>query len=240
MTKSYSSITATTDLKKVRTLVKLIALSVLIGIMAYEIVNTIIPGIPTTVVTWHIVLVIPAGIYNFIQIMGYSKHDILRLMQPPGTKIGIISMFKSLFSHWIDLILIPMFVSTMVFITYFAVFELLSVLGFIFVVIYMVQMLPLKIKREKYTQYAYAAIISARDEMKTSRILLSLPDTTEGETEQALRRHIAAEEMISVHSSYLHVSASLFSMFIGGIRLLLPVFGTTLSGILQLLVVAGG
>ena len=239
MTKSYSSITATTDLKKVRILIKVIALSVLIVVMVYEIANTIINGVPTTVVAWHVALVVPAGVYNFIQIMGYGKHDILRLMHPPGTKVGIISMFESLFSHWIDLILIPMFVSIMVFITYFTAFGLLSVMSLVFVVVYIIQMLPLKIKQEKYTQYAYSAIISARDEMKTSRILLSLPDTTEDETKQALRRHIAAEEMISVHSSYLHVSASLFSMFIGGMRLLLPIFGTAL-GILQLLVVAGG
>ena len=240
MTKTYSSITATTDLKKVRTLIKVIALSVLVAIMAYEVANTIMYGVPTTVVAWHVALIIPAGVYNFIQIMGYGKHDILRLMHPPGTKVGMVSMFKSLFSHWIDLILIPMFVSIMVFITYFTAFGLLSVMSFVFVVVYIIQMLPLKIKQEKYTQYAYAAIISARDEMKTSRILLSLPDTTEDETKQALRRHIAAEEMISVHSSYLHVSASLFSMFIGGMRLLLPIFGTTVSGIFQLLVVAGG
>lgn len=226
-------------MKKVRILIKVIALSVLIVVMVYEIANTIINGVPTTVVAWHVALVVPAGVYNFIQIMGYGKHDILRLMHPPGTKVGIISMFESLFSHWIDLILIPMFVSIMVFITYFTAFGLLSVMSLVFVVVYIIQMLPLKIKQEKYTQYAYSAIISARDEMKTSRILLSLPDTTEDETKQALRRHIAAEEMISVHSSYLHVSASLFSMFIGGMRLLLPIFGTAL-GILQLLVVAGG
>lgn len=240
MTKTYSSITATTDLKKVGTLIKVTALSVLVAVMAYEVTNTIIHGMPSADIVWRVALIIPAGVYNFIQIMGYGKHDILRLMHPPGTKVGIISMFKTLFSHWVDLILIPMFVSIMVFLAYFVSFGLLSVLSFVFVIVYIIQMLPLKIKQEKYIQHAYAAIVSARDEMKTSRILLSLPDTTESETKQALRRHIAAEEMISIHSSYLHVSASLFSMFIGGIRLLLPIFGTTLSGILQLLMVAGG
>jgi hypothetical protein len=227
-------------MKKVRFVFKTISMIVLIVIMVYELATSIITGEPHTDVIWHVVLVIPAGLYNFIQIMGYGKYDILRLMRPSGTKTGVISMIRSLFSHWTVLILIPMFVSIMLFLAFEFVFGFVSAMSAIFVSVYIIQVLPLKVKQEKYTKRAYLAIIDARDEMKTSRILLSLPDTTEHETEMALRRHIAAEEMISVHSSYLHVSASLFSMFLGGIRLLLPIAGTAIGGIYQLLVVAGG
>lgn len=237
---TYSSITATTDYKKIRTILKIVSLSVLISVMLYEISHVFLLGVMSTRSVWHVGLVIPAGLYNFIQIMGYGKHDILKLMHPPGTKNGIVSMIKSLFYHGSDLILVPTFVSIMLILSLSSQYGLFTLVSMIFAAVYIIQMLPLKFKQDIYTKQAYSAIIEARDEMKTSRMLWSLPDATEDEINISLRQHIIAEEMISVHSVYLQVSMSMFSVAMGTARLLLPITGTTLSAIYQIMLVVGG
>lgn len=81
---------------------------------------------------------------------------------------------------------------------------------------------------------AYAAILEARDEIKTTRILITMNTLTKDERDIALERHIMAEEMISINSSFFFVSSSFINTIIGGIRYLLPIAGTTIGFIMDM------
>ncbi len=80
---------------------------------------------------------------------------------------------------------------------------------------------------------AYTAILNARDEIKTTRILITMDALTKDERKIALERHIMAEEMISINSSFFFVSTSIINTLIGGIRYLLPIAGTVFGFLLD-------
>jgi len=69
---------------------------------------------------------------------------------------------------------------------------------------------------------AKRALNYVRDEIKITRIILFDSSFTEKQKEQALNRHIAAEELMSIHSDYLVLSTGVAGTFIMVIRLMLP------------------
>ena len=238
MADSFTSITATFDYKTIRTFIKMILLLVLFVVLGIEIYKSLVLNDSHSDILWHVMFSIPAGIYNFVQIMGYSRYDIIRLTQSNATKRGLVktitSSIKTVFYHGVELILIPLFVGIMMFLSFSSVFDIITTLTVLFIVIYFIQILPLKIKRNKYLKMAYATILDARDEIKTTRILITMDTLTHDEREIALERHIMAEEMISINSAFFFVSSSLLNTVIGGIRYLLPIAGTAIGFILDM------
>ena len=103
------------------------------------------------------------------------------------------------------------------------------VASIIVVMIYAIQVLPLMLKREIYVRESKNALNYVRDEIKITRILLFDLTITETERNRALTRHIAAEEMMSVHSDFLICSTGISGTFIMVVRLILPIF-TGLGG----------
>lgn len=121
MADSFTSITATFDHKTIRTLVKTMLLCILFTILGIEICQSLVFNHDHTDVWWHVMFCIPAGIYNFVQIMGYNRYDIIRLTNNQGHKLSlydnIIKSFKTVFYHGVELIIIPAFVCIMLFLS---------------------------------------------------------------------------------------------------------------------------
>lgn len=238
MVDSFTSITATFDYKTIRTIIKLTLLCVIFVVLGIEIYQTLILQHKHDNILWYLVFVIPAGIYNFVQIMGYNRYDIIRLTHSNNSKLDIITKiictFKTVMYHGIELIFVPLFVGVMIFLAIIPVLNIMSALTILFVVIYLIQILPLKIKQNQYLKMAYAAILEARDEIKTTRILITMDTLDKDERKTALEQHIMAEEMISINSSFFFVSSSFLNTIIGGIRYLLPIVGTTIGFIFDM------
>lgn len=213
---------------------------ILIIIIGAETVSIISTGGTFIESPLHVILAIPAGVYNFVRIMRYSKRDILKLMYSESLGLGFTSVIKTIFFHAVDLIIIPSLVAMLVFITTYPLgFGIFTLASIVFVGVYIIQVLPLKMKQERYTKTAYTAVTEANEEMKTSRILLTLPNMTSDERDDAIRKHMAAEEMVSINSNFLHVSASFMSTVMGWIRLILPICGTLVGGLYKFILTGG-
>jgi len=238
MADSFTSITATFDYKTIRTFIKAVLLFILFIIMGIELYQSLILQHKHTDILWHLAFSIPAGIYNFIQIMSYNRYDVIRLTHSNNSKLGfidkVINSFKTLLYHGTELILIPLFVCVMIFLSLNTFIDIIASLTILFVVIYLIQILPLKIKQNQYLKMAYVAILEARDEIKTTRILITMNALTRNERKIALERHIMAEEMISINSSFFFVSSSLINTITGGIRYILPIAGTMIGFIIDM------
>jgi hypothetical protein len=164
--------------------------------------------------------------------MGYSKRDIVMIMQPPGSKRGIKDFMKTIWYHFIDLIIIPTFAIIMVYLyLYLTLDNPLSCVSYLFISLYLIQILPLTIKKESYTRDAHQAIANARDDVKTARVIITSTGIPDFEKEEAIRRHISAEEIISIHSNFLLSSTSIFTILITWIRYSLPI-ASALSGMI--------
>lgn len=225
--KTYSSVSASRSDDAIRRFINLLLLIVMIIVsvgMWYH--YTVIGSIPLILISSTIV---PPSIYGFIQILGYTKREILSLMAPSG-KRGVIMILKTFFSHPIDLIIIPTYIATVLYM-YISIIEieLYTAITIIVAVIYVVQLLPLSIKREIYIRESKKALNHVRNEIKITRIIFSGVSFTEQDKKYAIRRHIAAEELMSVHSDFLICSTGLAGTLILGTRLVLPVF-TGLGG----------
>ena len=240
MVRTYSSGTPSIDKRAIKILLKSLMAIALIAILFAEVYRTIVVGEAARAdLWWYVSTIVPAGVYSFIQIMGYSKQDILRIAQPGRLEIGLLGTVKTVLTHPIELILVPMFTSVMLYLGLStALGSGLAPQSIIFVMIYLVQLLPINIKKEIYTRTAHQAINGAKDEIKTSRIIMTTTEIPIEERDRALARHISAEEMLSVHSDFLICSTGLKTMLITGARFLLPVI-SALGGMIIDMILAG-
>jgi hypothetical protein len=225
--KTYSSISASKSPDAVKNTIK----ALLTGLMLFVSVGiwyhyTVLDSIPLILI---LSTIFPPGIYSFIQILGYTKREIISLQSPSG-KQGIITTLKTFFTHPIDLVIIPTYIATMLYM-YMTIIEvgIYTAITVIVATIYIVQLLPLSIKREIHIRESKKALNHVRNEIKVTRIIFFDTSFTEQEKKYALRRHIAAEELMSVHSDFLIYSTGMVGTLILGTRLILPVF-TGLGG----------
>lgn len=240
MVSTYSSISPSLDKRAIKIVLKTIMAIALIVILIAEVYRTIVLGEAARAdLWWYVGTIVPAGAYSFIQIMGYSKQDILRIAQPGGLELGLSDTIKTILSHPIELIIVPMFTAVMLYLGLSTAWGSgIAPQSIIFVMIYLVQLLPINLKKEMYTRIAHQAIDGAKDEIKTSRIIMTTMEIPLQERERALSRHISAEEMISVHSEFLICSTGIKTMLITGTRFLFPVF-SALGGMIFDIVMRG-
>lgn len=220
MIKSYSSITASYDTRSMNHIIRISSIVLLLLSIIYAAISLFMTG---TVSSLHTIfgIVVPLGMHNFVQIMNYNKRDIIRIMQPSFTKHGILSTLKTIVVHVLDLIIIPTIIALLLFIF----FENVTT---IYLGVYIIQIFPLTLRKDNYVRDSNLAISQARDEIRTSRILMTTKSLTADERDYSIRRHMAAEEMMCVHSDFLVHSASIMTLFITGIRYLIPVMSPIL------------
>lgn len=225
--KTYSSVTASRISHAVPAIVAFLAIVIMILCtvgMWYHF--TIVGNIPTILIVLTTFL---PGVYSFTRIMRYSKRQVSSLMSPTD-KYKIFKMLKALFSRPLELVIIPAYIATILYLYVSLIaIELYTAITFIVVVIYAIQVLPLMIKKEVHIRASKKALNYVRDEIKVSRIILFDSTATSNEKERALRRHMAAEELMSVHSDYLICSTGISGTFIMVVQLITPII-TGLGG----------
>lgn len=171
----------------------------------------------------------PPSIYSFACVLGYSKREILLLISP-SRKRGIFKTIKTFFTHPLDLIIVPAYVATILY-AYMSLMDidLSMTISIIAIMIYVIQILPLMLRRNIHIKASKHALNYVRDEIKITRIIFSDTTSTKDEREYALNRHIAAEEIMSVNSDFLVYTTGLSGTFIMVVRTILPVI-TGLGG----------
>lgn len=234
--RTYSSVNASLDTRaigtifKIITILTLVVIAVIVGAM-YYLYNIVSP-------TTLIIVLIPPNIYSLLQIIGYSKRDIIKLTNPSGLE-KTTTILKAVFSRPIEMIIIPTFT---VFITSIVIATTvgftMSTLSIMAVIIYGVQILPLSVKRDVYMRSAHQAINDAHAEIKTARIIIGIAERGTFEYKHAMSRHIAAEEMSTVNSDFLVLSTSLTASLIMILRGCVPFVTTTAGFVVNIL--AGG
>ncbi|MBD3405090.1 MAG: hypothetical protein GF411_03005 [Candidatus Lokiarchaeota archaeon] len=220
--KTYSSITASRDTMLFqRILLRFMLLIMIILTILIWFHYTEVGDIPLTIV---IITVIPPSLYSFVRIINYSKREIINLLSPSGSR-KIFKTLSTFMSHPVELIIIPAYIAAVLYLylssTGIAFYTSTTI---IVAVIYATQILPLMIKRELHIRASKRALNYVRDEIKTTRIILFNDTFSEEDKDLALSRHIAAEELMSVHSDYLIYSTGISGTFIMIARLILPVF----------------
>ena len=217
--KTYSSISASRDTSVVARILKVLLIFVMtllsVGIAFHFMTLGFIPGILI------FANVITPSLYSIVKISQYSKREILELISPSGG--GIKRTIRAYFSHPLDMIGVPAYIATVMYM-YIEItdFDHYTGITVIVVLIYAVQMLPMMIKKEIFVRQSKKALNYVRDEFKITRIILADSSFTEKQKKQALNRHVAAEELMSVHSDYLVLSTGVAGTFIMVIRLMLP------------------
>lgn len=237
MIEPYGKIKPSIDKKLLYSLIKLISVISFFAILIYVTYMNIIYG---DIALYLIFLTaVPLNLYSFAQIISYSKRDVLNITHGGLETSKIKALLKTIFKNIIEMVIIPSYTAFILYVylvTY--VSKGFDTMSLIFVVIYAVQIVPLKVKQSIYTEEARSSIKDATDEIKTTRILLTIADPETKEYERAISRHIAAEELISIHSEFLLYSTSRKSLAIEAMRYMVPIL-TTVGGIVvrQLLAV---
>lgn len=230
--KTYGSISATRSTNIVQNIVAILSILIMIIItigMWYH--YFIIKSIPFILISSSVVL---PSIFCFLRIMKYSKREVLNILSPnifrKSNSSPFFTILKTFITHPIELVIIPTYIATVIYL-YISLSEIAFYTGMtlIVAVIYAIQILPLMIKKEMNKRESQRALNYVRDEIKITRILLFDLTTSSEERERALQRHLAAEELMSIHSDYIIGSTNIIGTFIMVIRLIMPIF-TGLGG----------
>lgn len=216
----YPSISASTDIAKVRLSIKITSVSAfLLTLFAY-------------VFGEMLAAVVGLAIFNIcvaLSVLNYRKRDIVRLTRPSGGMRGMMSTIKTVFSHGFDLIIAPMF-SMLIVIDLMEFFgyetTLLTTGSVMFAVMTVVQISPLKIRKDHFTRIAHQHISSDLDKITVSRCMREGVDRRTKDYKTYIYHQISAEETIRINSQFLTLSSGMRVMVMSAARFIMPVAGT--------------
>jgi len=216
----YQNIGASADLAKVRFSLKIIGVSTfLLTLCAY-------------LVGYMLVALMGIVIFNIstaVSVLNYRKRDIVRLTSPSGGMRGMLSTIKVVFVHAFDLIIAPMF-------TMIVVIDLLIFFGYdpsilttgtvMFLIMTLVQLSPLRFRKDHFTRIAHKHISSDLDKITVSRCMREGVDRRTKQYRKYIHYQISAEESIRINSQFLTLSGGMKVMLMSMVRFVMPIAGT--------------
>lgn len=217
---TYTSIGASTDLAKIRLSIKIISISTFLLTLSAYLVGYMLAALMGIVIF---------NLSTAVSVLNYRKRDIVRLTSPSGGMRGILASIKTVFSHAFDLLIAPMF-------TMIIVIDLMMFFGYdpsilttgtvMFVIMTLVQISPLRWRKDFFTRIAHKHISSDLDKITVSRCMREGVDRRTKDYRKYIQYQISAEESIRVNSQFLTLSSGMKVMLMSMARFVMPIAGT--------------
>lgn len=162
-------------------------------------------------------------------ILTYGKRDIIKITQPQGGFRGLLKSARVVFTHTIDLIIIPS-LAILVIIHILAggaaEVSLITVGSMTFVIMSLVQISPLRVRKEVFIRECNKVISEEIDTITASRCMRQAMDRRSREYKHWVDRQVVAEERMRVNSDFLTFSSGFRVMLTSLARFIMPVVGT--------------
>ena len=217
------TIKATLDLKPILKILNPLIVTITIGVYAWHISNN-----DNNLVELHPFLLGLSGLTiltGCISILNYNKRDIIKITQPKSSLKGIAKTVRIIFEHTLDLIIIPT-VSILIILHVINTDSLFTIGSTSFIIITIVQISPLKVKKDMFMREANKIISTEINNITMSRCMRQGLDRRLKEYKYWLDRQIMAEERMRVNSDFLTFSSGIMVTMTSITRFLTPILST--------------